>query len=333
MTKVIKEIKPLGLIWEATDPFLMCVFHNDAYPAGNGNLGPKSSLAGRNLGNDLMGKDGWRMYFGQTVPGFPAHPHRGFETITIVTKGWVDHSDSMGASGRYGKGDVQWMTAGKGMQHSEMFPLVETDKENPLDLFQIWLNLPRKNKLVESDYKMFWENDIPHIRENGVNIQVVAGNLKDKQALNPTPNSWAADTDNEIAIWSIELSANSQWQFPACSEGINRSLYFFQGNSISIAGQDINNHCILGLNNNTFDITSREEPVRLLLLQGRPINEPVVQSGPFVMNTASDIEQAIEEYSKNSFGGWPWPSNDHNHGTTKGRFARYPDGTEEIPER
>jgi redox-sensitive bicupin YhaK (pirin superfamily) len=140
--KLIINIKPLGFTWETSDPFLFCVHHNDHYPAGNDQLGPAASLKGRNLGQDFTARDGWRMYHGETIPGFPAHPHRGFETVTVVLKGLVDHSDSHGASGRYGNGDVQWMTAGAGLQHSEMFPLLDKNNPNPLELFQIWLNLP-----------------------------------------------------------------------------------------------------------------------------------------------------------------------------------------------
>ena len=138
----IKKIFKLGFPWQTQDPFLFCVYHLDHYPKGNGELGPDDSLEGRTLGNDFEIKDGYRMYHGTTVPGFPAHPHRGFETITIVNKGFCDHSDSLGAAGRFGEGDVQWMTAGRGVQHSEMFPLVHTQKENPLELFLLNFLLP-----------------------------------------------------------------------------------------------------------------------------------------------------------------------------------------------
>nr|WP_290936872.1 pirin family protein [Haliscomenobacter sp.] len=118
----ILRIRPLGFPWETRDPFIFCVYHEDFYPLGNAQMGPAASLSGRNLGQDFTVKDGWRMYHGRTVPGFPSHPHRGFETVTIARKGFVDHSDSLGATARFGNGDVQWMTAGKGVQHSEMFP-------------------------------------------------------------------------------------------------------------------------------------------------------------------------------------------------------------------
>jgi redox-sensitive bicupin YhaK (pirin superfamily) len=138
----IIKIKPLSSPWETTSPFLVCIHHNDAYPQANTRMGPDAPLTGRTLGQDFSRKDGWSMYHGTVVPGFPAHPHRGFETVTIVRKGLIDHSDSSGAIARYGRGDVQWLTAGKGVVHSEMFPLFNRDGPNPLELFQIWLNLP-----------------------------------------------------------------------------------------------------------------------------------------------------------------------------------------------
>lgn len=135
MNPIIK-LKPLGFQWETSDPFLFCVHHEDFFPKGNDAMGPDVSLKGRPLGDDFITKDGFRMYHGKSVPGFPGHPHRGFETITVVRKGVVDHADSMGAAGRYGDGDVQWMKAGKGVQHSEMFPLIKKDKENTWSFFK-----------------------------------------------------------------------------------------------------------------------------------------------------------------------------------------------------
>src|SRR3954454_19128777 len=150
----ILAVVPLGFQWPTLDPFLFCVHHDDAYPAGNDKLGPVASLAGREIGMDFAGKDGWRMYHGDVVPGFPQHPHRGFETVTIVRRGLIDHSDSMGAAARYGRGDVQWLTAGKGIVHSEMFPLLDKGRGNPLELFQIWLNLPKASKMVNPYFSM-----------------------------------------------------------------------------------------------------------------------------------------------------------------------------------
>src|ERR1700756_4258347 len=191
---VVLNLRPLGVPWETSDPFLFCMYHNDRYPKGNEQLGPAASLAGRNIGQDFEGKDGWRMYHGSVVPGFPQHPHRGFETVTIMRHGYVDHSDSLGATARFGPGDVQWLTAGKGIVHSEMFPLLNREEPNPLELFQIWLNLPASDKLVEPHFGMLWDNQIPRhtVRSSGgaTEIIVVAGQIDGLRAPDPPPHSW-----------------------------------------------------------------------------------------------------------------------------------------------
>src|SRR5262249_55423516 len=163
MDRIVMETAPLGFPWVTIDPFLFCVHHDDAYPAGNEQMGPAASLAGRNLGMDFEGKDGWRMYHGEVVPGFPQHPHRGFETVTISRSGYIDHSDSLGAAARFGPADGQWLTAGGGIVHSEMFPLLDRAKPNPVELFQIWLNLPSEDKMVAPHFGMLWSKDIPRI--------------------------------------------------------------------------------------------------------------------------------------------------------------------------
>ena len=154
---------PLSGPWPTVDPFLFCVHHNDIYPTAKNDLSPRASLLGRNIGNDFSNKDGWSMYHGEKVPGFPRHPHRGFETLTVVSEGIIDHADSLGASARYGDGDAQWLTAGDGINHSEMFPLLNQNGKNKLDFFQIWLNLPSNSKRVEPNFEMYWKDDIPKI--------------------------------------------------------------------------------------------------------------------------------------------------------------------------
>jgi quercetin 2,3-dioxygenase len=330
-TSPIKKILPLGFPWQTQDPFLFCVHHADAYPKGNEHMGPAASLAGRNIGNDFVIKDGWRMYHGERVPGFPAHPHRGFETVTIATRGLIDHSDSLGAAGRFGNGDVQWMTAGKGVQHCEMFPLLSEEKENPLELFQIWLNLPKANKMVNPHFAMLWNDGIPvyQHKNKSVTVKVIAGKVDAMEAPAPPPNSWASNKANEVAIWLIELDAD--WVLPAASPDVNRSLYFYEGVSITVADQKLDSHQALELHaGQEVSVKNGQTKSFLLLLQGKPINEPVVQYGPFVMNSQEEIQQAYNEYQQTQFGGWPWPTFEHVHPRNKGRFARYPDGVEEI---
>ncbi len=335
-TSAVKNIKPLGFQWQTQDPFLFCVHHEDFFPTGNAQLGPNASLEGRNIGNDFHIKDGWRMYHGQTVPGFPGHPHRGFETITVVRKGMVDHSDSMGASGRYGDGDVQWMTAGNGIQHAEMFPLLKKDEPNTLELFQIWLNLPKSAKTAEPHYKMLWREDIPKIEltdNDGKKIkaEVIAGELSDHQAPTPPPNSWAAQQNHEVAIWNIYLEAGATWNMPKASKGVERSIYFYRGDKLMINEVTLENYHAADLEATAnIQVKGGNEECHILVLQGKPIGEPVVQHGPFVMNTKAEIQKAFEDYQKTRFGGWPWSRYDMVHDPNKGRFAKHANGSEET---
>ncbi len=334
--KSILKIKPLGFPWETLDPFIFCVHHRDEYPKGNAEMGPAASLKGRDIGQDFTVKDGWRMYHGQKIPGFPYHPHRGFETVTVAKEGLIDHTDSLGAAGRFGKGDVQWMTAGKGVQHSEMFPLIHQDKENPMELFQIWLNLPKASKFVEPYFKMLWEDQIPVFKETGSNgksveINVIAGSIQDTKAPAPTPDSWAANPDHEVAILTIKLEADGEWILPKASAEANRTLYFYKGKGLQINGETIPEYHSVQVNAaNEIKLQAGNEDCFLLMLQGKPINEPVVQYGPFVMNSKSEIQEAYLDYQRTQFGGWPWPKHEQAHDRNKGRFALYADGTEEL---
>ncbi|MGB5818891.1 MAG: pirin family protein [Saonia sp.] len=327
MNSDLKHIFPLGFPWQTQDPFLFAVYHLDHYPKGNEEMGPATSLVGRNLGNDFTLKDGWRMYHGHTVPGFPSHPHRGFETVTIVNKGFCDHSDSLGAAGRFGEGDVQWMTAGRGVQHSEMFPLLDADKENHLELFQIWLNLPKIDKFVDPHFAMLWHEEIPVVKTDTAEVKVIAGNYRGIHAPGPAPNSWAANPENEVAIWNIHLEADSEFTLPVSENKVNRTLYFYEGDDVTIAEEKITpNHGVELNAQNEVVLINGSKKSHFLLLQGKPIAEPIAKYGPFVMNTDIEIQQAMDEYRLTQFGGWPWPHNDHVHPREKGRFASYPNG-------
>jgi redox-sensitive bicupin YhaK (pirin superfamily) len=336
MSETVLSTRALGFPWETLDPFLFCVHHDDAYPRGNDQLGPAASLAGRRLGTDFEGKDGWRMYHGRQVPGFPQHPHRGFETVTIARRGTIDHSDSLGAAARFGRGDVQWLTAWRGIVHSEMFPLLEGDKPNPLELFQIWLNLPAESKLVDPYFTMLWDEDIPrvvHADDAGrrTEVTIVAGTLADKRPPSPPPSSWASRADTDVAIWCVRMAPGAKWTIPPANRPSTlRTLYFYAGDGLRV-GEHVERH-------RAQLVVRCDEPVpveavgacEILLLQGRPIGETVVAQGPFVMNTRTEIQRAFADYQRTGFGGWPWPSDDPVHGR-EGRFAKRPDGQTERP--
>ncbi len=281
----ILAVDPVGFPWQTADPFLFAVHHVDNYPAGNAAQGPQTSLAGRQLGMDFAGKDGWSMYHGETVPGFPQHPHRGFETVTIVRRGLIDHSDSLGATARFGRGDVQWLTAGRGISHCEMFPLVEQGAPNPTELFQIWLNLPRADKMVEPYFTMLWDHGIPRIHDGGTEVTVIAGRLGASAPLAPPPNSWAARSEADVAIWSIRMQPHATWTLPATLATTNRTLYLFRG-AATVAGRALVGKLAVRLRGDAdVAIAAGDGETELLLLQGKPIGEPVVAHGPFVMTT------------------------------------------------
>ncbi len=328
---------PLASPWQTLDPFLVCVHHREAYPPGDERLGPAASLSGRTLGDDFSARDGWSMYHGEAVPGFPAHPHRGFETVTIVRRGLVDHADSLGAAARYGDGDVQWLTAGRGIQHSEMFPLLRRDGSNPLDLFQIWLNLPRASKLAPPHFSMFWADRIPrHVEVDGAGrrteVLVVAGALGDARPLAPPPESWAARPEADVAIWPVAMAPGARFRLPAARAGSTRVLYLYGGPRLSIDEVEVAGARVVQLAPQASPLlVAGPEAVELLLLQGHPIDEPVVQQGPFVASSSEEMQQAFSEYRRTRFGGWPWDGEEPVHARAEGRFARFPDGRVERP--
>jgi len=325
---------PLGRQWPTLDPFLFCAHHDDEYPEGDGNLGPNASLGGRAIGSDFSDKDGWSMYHGARIPGFPQHPHRGFETITYCRHGLIDHSDSMGATARFGRGDVQWMTAGSGVVHSEMFPLVNTESGNFTELFQIWLNLPAADKMVDAYFTMFWTEDIPTIDlDNGGAITVLIGELDGAVPPAPPPNSWASRDHARIGMFHLTLPAGATWHLPATAATSGRMLYLFEGNDLTIGGSaryDIDTGVQL-VPDVDVQLTAGDEPLECMILQGTPIGEPVAQYGPFVMNTRAEIQQAFDDYQRTQFGGWPWDVDDPTHAAHDDRFAIHADGTKDQP--
>ncbi|MEM1347444.1 MAG: pirin family protein [Myxococcota bacterium] len=323
--------------WPTSDPFLFCAHHRDDYPAGNGAFGPAVSLEGRHIGRDFANKDGWNMYHGEAIPGFPRHPHRGFETVTVVRTGRLDHADSLGAAARYGGGDVQWLTAGAGIQHAEMFPLLREDAPNPLELFQIWLNLPRADKMVDPHFTMLWREDIPRVSVSDpegrrTELTLSAGRYGEHAPPAPPPNSWASRPESDLAIWSLRMEPGARFELPSVAQGTHRSLYVFRGQGATVAGRRVANaHRVEFTEPGTIAVEAGSEETELLLLQGRPIGEPVAKRGPFVMNAQDEIRQAYVDFQRTQFGGWPWRGNGPVHRGDRGRFAKHIDGRYEEP--
>src|SRR5487761_2362977 len=287
--------------WSTFDPFIVAVHHLDFYPASNAEMGP-STLEGVRAPDENPSMPGWGWYYGDVVPGFPRHPHRGFETVTFVRRGLVDHSDSLGATARYGAGDGQWLTAGRGIQHAEMFPLVHETAPNTLELFQIWLNLPAADKMADASFKMLWDEDVPRVQLKDADgrrteVTVVAGRFEDAQPPAAPIHSWAARAEAEVAIWQFVGEPESKWMLPPTKAmDTVRVMYVYEG-SVEIAGSVFK--APLGVQFNSSEavaVSSGPNGASTLVLQGRPIGEPVAMGGPFVMNTQVEIAEAYRDY-------------------------------------
>lgn len=291
-------------------------------------------------GSDFDPSKPYRMYHGDKVPGFPQHPHRGFETITATIEGIIDHADSAGNGGRYGMGDLQWMTAGEGIVHSEMFPLVNTEADNPTRFFQIWLNLPARSKMAKPSFAMFWADQVPKFQsEDGkakATIWVGTNYLGFSENNAPPPESWAGDPANDVALVHITISPGGKFTLPKAHEStVNRSLFYIEGKKGTLVdGKAIDQKVSLVMDA-TKDVVlevPEDHPVdaEFLWMQGKPIEEPVAQYGPFVMNTQDEIRQAFMDYRATEFGGWPWPRDDMVFPAEKKRFALF-GGQESFP--
>ena len=336
---MILETGKIGHSLKTQNPFVATMYHNDHFPAGNGSLGPVVEKTSRNTedGDFDMGAD-WRMYYGETVPGFPAHPHRGFETVTIVLQGTVDHTVGLGGMGRYENGDVQWMTAGKGLQHAEMFPLRNTEGPNPLELFQIWLSLDHAHRMADPAYKMLWREAIPvlNFKDDGgfsTKVTLFAGELNGQRAPEPAPDSWAKDKGHHLGIQVIELEPGAAYTIPAAFPTMNRSVYFYEGETLRLEDQLLEGPGYGFAQAGTTTALKNEGAVtaKVLLLEAEPIPEPIIAHGPFVMTTREEIREAYQDYQKTEFGGWPFASAEVYHSADQDRFARYADGTVEYP--
>ncbi len=163
-------------------------------------------------------------------------------------------------------------------------------------------------------------------------VGIVAGSYGEATPPAPPPDSWASQPDADVAIWTIKMEPHATWALPAARSGTNRTLYFFAGAGLRIGSQEVPAERLVELRPDVeLPLRSGDQPIEMLLLQGRPIGEPVVQHGPFVMNSREEIVQALRDYQRTRFGGWPWSRHDQVHGSTEGRFARHADGREERP--
>ena len=245
------------------------------------------------------------MYHGQVVPGFPNHPHRGFETVTFVRKGLIDHADSLGAAARFGRGDVQWVTAGRGIVHSEMFPLLDHERPNPLELFQIWLNLPGRRQAGRPLLHDALGRGHPPPGRPRTTRAAASTSRSSPDGFGgltpppPPPSSWASQPESDLAIWHLRLDPGASWTLPpAAGPGHQPGALRLRGRRPPPWPGPRWPTTPAWCCRPTPPSSSPPAPVEVeaLLLQGRPIGEPVAQYGPFVMNTQDEIVQAFDDY-------------------------------------
>jgi redox-sensitive bicupin YhaK (pirin superfamily) len=195
--------------------------------------------------------------------------------------------------------------------------------------------------MVEPHFTMLWANDIPGRVTKDANgpetsVSVIAGQLADADKplnpLSPPPDSWAAQANSNVAIWTLRMQPGARYTLPAANTGTRRNLYFFKGQSVTVGGQSVSSHGAIELQGDVpVDLINGTEEAEFLLLQGKPIAEPVAQYGPFVMNTQAEIRQTIADYQQTQFGGWPWADPAPTHGRDPARLATHPGGRVEAP--
>ncbi|HEU0305499.1 MAG TPA: pirin family protein [Lysobacter sp.] len=228
------------------------------------------------------------------IAGFPEHPHRGFETVTYMLDGRMRHRDNHGNEGLLTPGSVQWMTAGRGLVHSEM----PEQQEGRMRGFQLWVNLPGKDKMTQPQYQEFPADRIPVVHPaDGVSVKVIAG------AVDGTHGPISQPATDPL-YFDIALDAGASWEI-SLPEGHNAFAYVFEGEADIGEGDDarrLDTHelAVLG-GGDVFRASAPGKAARLILVAGRPLREPVVRHGPFVMNTKQEIMQAFVDFQEGRF--------------------------------
>lgn len=232
---------------------------------------------------------------GEHARGVGQHPHRGFETVTIVYEGEVAHRDSTGQGGVIGPGDVQWMSAAAGIMHEEFHSEAFTRAGGTLDMVQLWVNLPARDKMSAPGYQAIRSDSIPEVAlpDGAGSVRLIAGDYAGRQG--------PARTFSPMNVWDLRLKAGASLALPAV-DGWNTAIVVLKG-SVRINGQEEAGEAQLVLldpRGSDLQLETREGAV-LLLLSGEPIDEPIVGYGPFVMNSQEEITQAIDDFNSGRF--------------------------------
>lgn len=232
----------------------------------------------------------------KTKRGVGEHPHRGFETVTIVYQGEVEHRDSSGGGGKIGPGDVQWMTAASGLVHEEFHGADYARRGGPFEMIQLWINLPKKNKMAKPGYQGILRDSIPEISlgQNSGTVRVIAGDFEGKKG--------PAKTFSPMQVWDVKIKAGEKVSLPVKS-GDTTSFFVMKGLVQLPSGESVKSAELALFEREGALLTfEAKEDSSILFLSGTPLNEPVVGHGPFVMNTEAEIKQAISDYQSGKMG-------------------------------
>lgn len=330
----VLQIQPAAGHWGTDDPFLFASHHDDAYPAGNAQQAPPlDQIEGRNLGQDYRRFFGFSMYNGKVVPGFPLHAHWGYETVTVPTRGYIDHRDSLGNEGRFGFGDVQWLSAGSRYQHNEMYPLAFSDRPNPHRTTQIMLNLPLKDKNSPIGLRNFWAENVPQPQGEGWRAEVVAGTFAGAAAPAPDRVSWAADPAHRVRIVCFTLAPDARVTVDATVPTAHRNVYLADSRGATVAGITAQNHTRFKLRPDCeFEIVNGDQEAEVWLLEGNPIGERNSRFGPVVLGSDQEVREAMRTIREREMDEWPWKYVNQAQPRGSLRFIRYADGHEEHPQ-
>ena len=227
---------------------------------------------------DEFGSDHPNDYIG----GFPSHPHRGFETITYMLNGKFRHKDSNGNEGILTDGSVQWMTAGRGVIHSEM----PEQTEGLVRGFQLWLNLPKELKMIKPSYRDIPKEKIPQINFPGGEIKIIAGKYNNIKG--------PGRSHTEMFYYDVNLKHNANFNLPLI-DGWNVFIYVYEGNIIMESNVSKNNLAVLD-NFGDLELNTEKDGAKFIIIGGKPLNESVARGGPFVMNTKKEVLQAFTDY-------------------------------------
>lgn len=327
---VLKE-QAAPLHWDTDDPFLFASHHFDPYPKGNElQAPPYEQVKKKDLGNDYYRIFGYRMYTGKVSPGFQLHAHWGYETITMASKGYVDHFDSLGNQGRYGYGDMQWISAGSRYHHCEMYPLAFQDRPNPQLITQIMINLPLKEKNTPVQVTTVWKEDLAEVKGEGWTATLLAGSLNGVTAEVPNKVSWAADPSHHVRIMRLDMSPGSVFVLEP-SEAVSRNIYITEEKA-SVAGKEYPAGTRLKMRSECpAEIRMGENGSEVWVLEGDPLGEKQSQWGPVVLGSDSEVRKANNEIREKETEDWQWDYVNQKQPLGTERFFRSADGTESRP--